>query len=158
MNTNERDNLILQHISLANKLAWIHLKNTKRISIDELQAAAYMGLVLAANKYQEDTASFVTYATIKIIGSMKDYIRELRWGTRNNKKEAVPYNEDTYTKENNFSWVIFDLKPLEKKIISMYYEGGYTLKEIGKEIGLTESRVSQMLNQTRKTIKAEYAA
>jgi len=153
----KRDELILQHLSLADKLAWIQIKYTRRIDVDELKSAAYMGLVLAADKYQDDISSFVTYATTKINGSMKDYVRELKWGTRNNRKKAVPL-ADYVKKESNISNVTEDLDPLEKKIISMYYEGGYTLKEIGKEIGLTESRVSQMLNQTRKTIKAEYAA
>ena len=159
MQTIKRDDLILQHLSLADKLAWIQIKATpKRISVDELKAAAYMGLVLAAEKYQEGISSFVTYATTKIQGSMRDYVKELKWGTRKSPKKAVSLADVFAKKENNMSWVYYDLKPLEKKIIFMYYEGGYTLKEIGKELNVNESWASQLLNKAKQTIKAQYAA
>ena len=122
-----------------------------------MKSAAYLGLVVAAEKYRSDASSFVTYATIKIQGSMKDYVRELKWGTRKNRKKAVSLT-DYAKKESNIFEITFDLKAIEKKVISMYYEGGYTLKEIGKEIGVSESRVSQLLNQVRSTIKEQYAA
>jgi hypothetical protein len=36
------------------------------------------------------------------------------------------------------------LPPRERKVISMYYFGEVTMKEIGAEIGVNESRVSQL--------------
>lgn len=159
MKTIERDNLILQHLHLAEKLACIQVKSiAKKISIDELKSAAYFGLVLAAQNYQGDFgASFITYATIRIRGSMRDYVRELKWGTRKKQVKAVQLAE--YTKrDSNISWIVEDLKPLEKKIVLMYYEGGYTLKEIGAEIGVKESWVSQMLSKVRDTLKMQNAA
>ena len=159
MKTNERDNLILQYLHLADKLAYLQVKSTARkISIDELKSAAYFGLVLAAQNYQSEFgASFVTYATVKIQGSMRDYVRELKWGTRKKQVKAVPLS-DFAKNSSNISWIIEDLKPFEKKIISMYYEGGYTLKEIGSEIGVKESWVSQLLNKARNTLKMQNAA
>jgi RNA polymerase sigma factor (sigma-70 family) len=159
METNERDSIILQHLDLANKLAYAKIKSTsKRISLDELKSSAYFGLVSAAEKYKENGSSFAIYATMKIKGSMKDYLRELKWGTRKNRVESVPLLDVFVKKENNISSIISDLKLIEKKIILMYYEGGYTLKEIGKELGVKESWISQLLSKARKTIKDQYAA
>ena len=90
---------------------------------------------------------------------MRDYLRELKWGTRKKRANSVSLPEEVYEKKHsNISWLIEDLEPFEKKIISLYYEGGYTLKEIGAEIGVKESWVSQLLSTTRNKIRIQHAA
>jgi RNA polymerase sigma factor for flagellar operon FliA len=52
------------------------------------------------------------------------------------------------------------LPPRERKVISMYYFGEVTMKQIGVEIGVNESRVSQLharaIQRLRKALAAEF--
>ncbi len=53
------------------------------------------------------------------------------------------------------------LPPRERKVISLYYFGDVTMKEIGTEIGVNESRVSQLharaIQRLRKALAADFA-
>jgi RNA polymerase sigma factor FliA len=57
---------------------------------------------------------------------------------------------------------IAGLPPRERKVISLYYFGEVTMKEIGREIGVNESRVSQLharaLQRLRKSMLADEAS
>jgi RNA polymerase sigma factor for flagellar operon FliA len=57
---------------------------------------------------------------------------------------------------------LMSLPPRERKVISMYYFSEVTMKEIGVEIGVNESRVSQLharaIQRLRKALGAEMAA
>jgi RNA polymerase sigma factor FliA len=48
---------------------------------------------------------------------------------------------------------ITNLKKHEKKVVYLYYFRGKTFKEIGNEIGVTESRVSQIHKKALKSLK-----
>jgi RNA polymerase sigma factor for flagellar operon FliA len=77
------NNLIIEHLKFANILAGRTKSKTRYVSYEELQSAAYLGLVEAANKYCSDcNVPFRSFAFIRINGAMKDYLRELRWGSR----------------------------------------------------------------------------
>jgi RNA polymerase sigma factor for flagellar operon FliA len=53
------------------------------------------------------------------------------------------------------------LPPRERKVIALYYFGDVTMKEIGAEIGVNESRVSQLharaIQRLRKALAADFA-
>ena len=55
---------------------------------------------------------------------------------------------------------ILGLPPRERKVIALYYFGDVTMKEIGAEIGVNESRVSQLharaIHRLRKALAAEF--
>jgi RNA polymerase sigma factor FliA len=78
MTIEERNELITNYIPLANKLAFQKNKFvSKNLSIDELKSAAYMGLVDAANKFNlKYKCSFSTYAKIRILGEICDFIKK----------------------------------------------------------------------------------
>lgn len=50
--------------------------------------------------------------------------------------------------------VIAGLKDREKLVLSLYYEQELNLKEIGEVLGVSESRVSQILSQTAMRIRS----
>ena len=54
---------------------------------------------------------------------------------------------------------IASLPPRERKVIGLYYYGEATMKQIGAEIGVNESRVSQLharaVQRLRKALGAE---
>jgi RNA polymerase sigma factor for flagellar operon FliA len=49
---------------------------------------------------------------------------------------------------------IASLPPREQKVISLYYYGDVTMKQIGAEIGVNESRVSQLHGRAIKRLRA----
>ena len=53
--------------------------------------------------------------------------------------------------------VIAGLKEREQMVLSLYYEEELNLKEIGQVLGVSESRVSQILSQTALRIRARMA-
>jgi RNA polymerase sigma factor (sigma-70 family) len=57
---------------------------------------------------------------------------------------------------------IMSLPPRERKVVSLYYFGEVTMKAIGAEIGVNESRVSQLharaIQRLRKALAGEFAS
>ena len=79
----QQQSLVLSHLYLAEKIAKSKKKKLSHISYDELKSAAYLGLVEASTRYNPDVNNcFAAYAVWRIIGSIRDYLRELSWGTR----------------------------------------------------------------------------
>jgi DNA-directed RNA polymerase specialized sigma subunit len=77
--------LVLTHLTLAKRMARQKNRCIPHISYDELESAAYFGLVDAAVKYNsEKNDNFSNYASVRIAGAMSDYLRELQWGSRAN--------------------------------------------------------------------------
>lgn len=144
--------LIISYLPLANKLAW----NQKRrvpytISYDELQSAAYMGLVLAAEKFNPTkNISFVHFASFRINGEIKDYLRQKKDRLQpENLCDEIPFNES----DDFFDDLILCLNPLGKKIITSYYKDGLSMKEIGDKLNLSEGRISQLIKSYLNQIK-----
>jgi RNA polymerase sigma factor (sigma-70 family) len=144
--------LILDHISLVHKLVYLKSKKLPRwVDIEEVKSSAYLGLVEAAHHFQSSLSSFSTYAFIRINGAINDYLRSLK-RVPLSLNEAVIYDR----KKSNISWLIEDLKPIEKNVVLLYYEYGYNLKEIGVKIGVKESRVSQLLSKAHYELRKQH--
>lgn len=169
MTNNEREKLILNYMPLANKLAWTKKHTTpKSVTIEELQSAAYMGLVDAASRYDEKRGlSFGPLARCRICGEISDYLRELAWGGRNNpvfmvslnysqKYESLEYTTKQQELSDFFAFATRSLTDLAKRIVNMYYKDGKTMREIGVTEELSESRISQILSKSHKLIKSEF--
>jgi len=154
--------LVERNLALANKLAIQKKKNSPpRISFDELQSAAYMGLVEAATRFDATRGfCFTTYAYPRISGAMNDYLRELgssMISLDTDRDDASSLKEICVSKQNNGEY-IFELaeKDLGKKAASMlksYYVGNYSMKEIGEQHGITEGRVSQLFAYYREHLR-----
>jgi RNA polymerase sigma factor (sigma-70 family) len=160
MTNEERNRLIIDYMPLANRLAWNKCKNTPPcVGIDDLKSAAYMGLVDAASRYNEFLGiAFGVFARTRIWGEICDYLRELRWGGQTN-AQVVSLDTSTcisyiqHEQNEFFDITIKNLNFLGSRILRLYYVEGYTMKEIGKFEGLSESRVSQILKNCRNSIK-----
>jgi RNA polymerase sigma factor (sigma-70 family) len=155
MTTEQRNQLVINYIPLANKIACQKNKITpKSITLDELKSAAYLGLLDAANKYKKiKNCSFATYAKFRIIGEIKDFLRK-------NKKNHLELNEEFsyeddqyYNNLDLFSYVFSFLDCTGQKIIRMYYIENKSMKEIGKNLNLNESRISQLISKYKKIIR-----
>lgn len=68
-----------------------------------------------------------------------------------------PYTKVFQTElTNRLSEVIRGLPHKERMVLSLYYEQDLNLKEIGEVIGVSESRVSQILSQATHRIKSRF--
>jgi RNA polymerase sigma factor for flagellar operon FliA len=162
----ERHELILNFMPLANKLAWEKKRELPRsVDIDELKSAAYMGLVKAANRFDPKcNVPFPAYARWRIRGEILDYLRELRWDksakVQNADQEVLEIlystHDVSYTEEF-FGKVTKSLSAIGQKVVILYYVQERTLKEIGTLLGLSESRISQILSQSRSEIKRRFS-
>ncbi|MEE9331361.1 MAG: RNA polymerase sigma factor FliA [Methylophilaceae bacterium] len=86
--TDNKDALLDQHASLVKKLAYqLKSKLPASVELDDLIQAGMMGLLDAANKYEDGHgAQFETYAAQRIRGSMLDELRSADWLPRSIRK------------------------------------------------------------------------
>jgi RNA polymerase sigma factor (sigma-70 family) len=156
----ERDALIIENLPLADKIAKSKKKKLSHISFAELQSAAYLGLVEAAQSYQpENNDCFPAFAVWRIIGSVRDYLRELSWGTRANpQKMEYLSSEDEFTvKENTVDFEFFEdliklLPSVSKTVMRLYYLEDKKIAEIAEMMDVHQSRVSQILSDSRNRL------
>lgn len=147
--------LILQNLNLANSIAKTKKKNLKFVSFEEIQSAAYYGLVQAANKFDPNKkVAFTTYAYARISGAIQDYLRELSWGTRKQSLKRQELTEQAFEhKYKTIDSLVFNLSAINKKICKLYYEESMGMAEIAKIYKVNPSRISQILSQSRLEIK-----
>ncbi len=86
MTLKKRNQMIVDHMSLARAIACNKHKQIKYISIDEMTSAAYFGLVDAACKYKPTKGEFEGYAKFRIVGEIQDYLRGLGFGSKKSKR------------------------------------------------------------------------
>ncbi len=86
--TTNKDTLLDQHTVLVKKLAYqLKSKLPSSVELDDLIQAGMMGLLDAANKYEDSHgAQFETYAAQRIRGAMLDELRSADWLPRSIRK------------------------------------------------------------------------
>lgn len=156
----KRNQLILNHLSDADHIALSQFKKTpKCVQLDELKSAAYMGLVRAAQKYQDDKP-FLPYASCRIYGEIKDYLRSLCWGGRKDKIKisSCEIEPEAKTKEYKFSDNLPDcIADIDKKVLLYYYVEEFTMKEIGDILNLSPTRIYQIIQKNITLLKKYHA-
>jgi RNA polymerase sigma factor (sigma-70 family) len=155
--TTYQQELILNNLELARKIASKHKKKLSFISHDELKSAAYFGLVQAAIRFlPEKNIKFSTFAYNRILGAIKDYLRELSWGTRSQKWKKQEKELEIFPVIcDDFDDLISCLSPRNKKIMELYYVESLSLDTISKICTLHTSRISQILKESRSIIKKQ---
>jgi RNA polymerase sigma factor (sigma-70 family) len=132
---------------------------------DELKAAGNLGLVQAANRYQDQGKSFETYASRCIVGEMADLDRDLRWGKIHSRLTVVELNENhdkAITSRNCevfYDTITSPLDDFARKVFVLYYRDGYTLDEISEILQAGKwgkSRLSQILTKSETLIRESY--
>lgn len=147
------EQMVLDHMKLASRMARRKsLSSPPSVSFDELESAAYMGLVDAASRFDPSRGfAFSSYAMVRIEGEMKDCMRKSILGGRIRLiNEGEDFCDETPEKEDvDFSCL--DAK--EAKILRLYYFENRAMKEIGLLEGVGESRISQILASCRNKLK-----
>lgn len=153
--------LVLDHIGLAESLVLDKSYLARgSIQIGELRSAAYMGLIEAAIRFNPSLGNkFTTYAYPCIIGAINNHVRMISEWSHQSKQKVPRHSYIELTPELDSQETINSLlRPLEnqeKYICKKHYLEGYTMKEIGEDLFLTESRISQILKKSRKKMYNE---
>jgi len=147
--------LIINYMPLAESLAKKKDRLTpKNVYFDDLKSAAYFGLVKAAHRFRvEDEVAFGYYAKRLIVGEMCECLR-----ASSHSVDLHPSLETVPDKSNNaiFADITANLSERDKEIVSLYYLGRYTLKEIGNRLSITEGRVSQLIKDCKTSMMESY--
>jgi len=221
----DADQLVQQHADLVHRIAY-HLKARlpATVLVDDLIQVGMLGLLDAWHHYDPSQgASFETYATIRIRGSMLDELRRNDWAPKSVHRKArellqaaqkieartgrearpveiaaslgvsleayhqlvqdsnacriVNYadmgvDEDAITAlrgdqpdgplegvqgkqfRQHLVGAIEALPEREKLVVGLYYDEEFNLREIGEILGVTESRISQLLSQAHTRLRS----
>jgi RNA polymerase sigma factor for flagellar operon FliA len=178
---------IIAHLAFARAVASRTLDPRCRgADREDLIAAGVVGLVQAARRYRGDRgASFGAYAARRVRGQVLDALRERDPLTRSARRafrsaqrvredlpppyvevsldrigdlpqaqRAVAGRDDRWTA---VARALRDLPPLERRVLVLSYGRGLTLREIGREVGLSESGVCRLRARALERVRSACA-
>lgn len=182
--TEEQRELAARYVPMARAVAG---QRSKRLPVhlrgDERVSDAYLGLIVAARKYNPNKgASFHTYAMKKVHGRISDELRDGNFLSRAARKRGVRsplfHSAATVLAEDSrnvtlsdvledksepagfrseqldaLSDIVGPLPARKRHVIARYFVDDWTMKEIGAELGIGQSRVSQMLSSALRFIR-----
>ncbi|MDH5408464.1 MAG: RNA polymerase sigma factor FliA [Gammaproteobacteria bacterium] len=222
------DELVQKHGAMVHRIAYhLSARLPASVMVDDLIQAGMLGLLDASQLYDPTQgASFETYATIRIRGSMLDELRRNDWAPKSvHRKERElmaairkiegatgrdargqeiaeeldisldeyhailqetsncrvlnfvdmgvtedlmgegmqsrqPEPSQTVQRDEFKKQLVEAISSLPERecfVVSMYYDDELNLKEIGKVLGVSESRVSQLLSQAHLRIRTKFA-
>lgn len=123
------------------------------VELDECEQLARIALWRVSTRYSEERGPFRRYASVRIIGTLRD----AKDGKRLKTTQAHPY-----AKENVLDQVILRercaklkrelrrWKPLKRKVTVLYFGKGYTAPEVAKKLGIGLSCVNGWIRRIRK--------
>lgn len=142
------NNLILSNLNLAKKIAWQKKFKIKQVYWEDLESAAYFGLVQAAHTYNSNkNVKFATFAYYRINGAIKDYLNETFFNSvtfDNNLDLQESKNHTFYNELKNF----FPKKIMD--IFDSHFCQGESLKKIGRRYNISAMTVSRLISKYRK--------
>lgn len=152
------NNLIESNIEFASKIASIFKKKLpKSVDYDDLKSCAYYGLVKAANKYDATLGNFKTYAYYRMVGEIKDFLRKFY----HKSFESLEDTENLIASKTSSSGELLEkfqriLSPMSVSVLKSYFYDDKSLKEIGDSLNLSESRICQVISNSKAIIKKEF--
>lgn len=175
--TPEKKLIFDKSLYLARRGASQYVKRDNRFTYEEIYSAALEGLWKAVEKHNPDKSKIGTYASIRIKGTIIDYVRTI-YG-RMSEYPREPYSLDasiidgedrtvTHQKlavtdkvvEDDAFWeeIIAGLSERDGFFICEYYRYGKTMKEISESLGVSESAISILRKQILPRIKSLHVA
>lgn len=172
---------IEEHLGLARKIASEFSKNINcKYTYDELESQAFLGLVKAANKFEEERGlKFSTYAVPVIRGEIMRMYRDDKWynskrgcpheilslnikmSSEEKQEEILTLLKDDTDYESEavdnilIKEIISRLREDEKEIIYLYYYNGLRQAQIAEIIGLTQMSISRKITNALKKMRCQ---
>lgn len=133
---------------------------------DDLESEAKIAFVDCLKSWDPRKGELWPYVSVRLKGSMQDYLRKRGGDPVAGIYEYVTSAANVYMAFNRKSIVheevdkllhldsvMKDFSEKEKTVVESYYKKDRTFKEIGKEIGLSESQVSRICKDATKKLK-----
>ena len=169
---------IEEHLGLARKVAFeYYRKLQEKYTYDELESTAYMGLIKAANNFNESKGfKFSTYAIPTIRGEISRMCRDDKWYfikrgvpqtmlslnavigcEENTEMQDILENQEDVEGNLINSILISELFELltkrEKQVMYLYYYMHLSQTEIAKNIECSQAHVSRIITDSLKKMK-----
>ena len=147
--------LVEQYMPLAESMACRRGRSLPYwVTFDDIKSAAYCALVEAASRYESERgASFPTYARTRISGGITDCFRRYKPKQPMRPELHLEGFSSPIETEDFFEFACSDLCEEDGKMVRMYYVDGRSLKELGTDRGVSESRASQILKKCHSKIQ-----
>jgi len=120
---------------------------------DNLISAGSTGLIHAIDNYDAQKGPFKSYCAQRIAGAMLDEIRMLTGSRRKYTIVVQRLAEDLVARPDHTAWrtdlrefVCHRLTAREQLVLVEHFYGGLTYRKISKQLGVTPSRVGQILS------------
>ena len=126
------NDLIMNNIEWARNLAKRKKRNFPHIPLEELESAAFTGLVESAKKFPNSNAPFFSYASKRIRGEMDDYLRQCNMGWNRIRPVKVVGIEDM-----DFEFSVYDFD---------FYNKSFNIR-IFRDKNLTKFNPSEIINE-----------
>lgn len=154
--------LVEQFMPFAKKLAYKKKRMVPRfIDVEELLSAAYLGLVEAASRFNEEKGvQFQTFAYPRIWGAINDHLRGFGACAFGDEEQDLGEMIEAKKEADNFDEVLeFVAKDLDENaagMLKLYFEEDLPMKEVGSKFGVSESRISQIFSSYKKSIREKW--
>lgn len=167
---------VTEHMALAQYVVKnLYPKFRHRYEYEDILQIAYLGLIKAANKYDESFgAKFSTYAFKTMFGEIIRYVQEDK---RFNKSRGIPLDKPLLSFEceyksgnlsnmigNGFEGeliekmeleeIVKSLSETEKKIFKLYFINDFTQKTIAKIIDTSQNQVSRVKRRIIRKVES----
>lgn len=182
--TEEQQALVIEHEKFARNVSAktaAGLPQGAVFNVDEAIGYGKMGLIEAAQRFNfaghdEDRATldkhFRSYAFPRIRGAVIDASRRLSFGYKRNMKEGEEVDVISYEEFEeagvlqlsaretdldlaiDFKMALTKLTDKERKIV-LAMGAGVTAKEIGDQLGVGQTRISQIASEAKKKLRKE---
>ena len=133
---------------------------------DDLTSEAKIAFMDALKTWDPRKGELWSYISVRLKGSMQDYLRKrgndpvaglYEWIT-SAANVYLAFNKSSVHHEKvdeilHIDSAVQKLSDKEQLVVKKYYKEDKTFKEIGKEIGLSESQVSRICKEATSTIK-----
>ena len=132
----------------------------KKHEADDLASEAKIAFIEALKTWDPRKGELWSYVHLRLKGSMQDYLRKRGGDPVAGMQEWITSAAHVYLAFNkqiiyhekiddtlHVEYAMNDLDDKEKKVIEGYYKKDKTFKQIGDEIGLSESQVSRICKE-----------
>lgn len=140
----------------------------RKSEAEDLAQEAKIAFIDALKTWDPRRGELWTYVQLRLKGSMQDYLRKKKMDQVSGMYEWInsaahvymAFNREAVIQDQaddiiNVDVALKDLSDKEREVVNEYYKKDKTFKEIGDEVGLSESQVSRICNEaTRKMKKA----